>query len=238
MLASKVSPCILLASSPEGSAALTKPRAARSSRGSCASGTRSVGGLNGPSDAGGLAGGVEGIMAGGYTLGGTEMADKQVPGLEPALATTADGASGAAACRGAASDVFLRPLGNPPDADNANLGVAGGRGTADGATDCGVAVAVPTNRGPGQLQPSPAPHQPQGADGPAWKDYQTVFTNAKAGMDGVDKARVQQVVWEMSKDSAHFKNEQRKQASVLERIERMKQRSAALTTMEITAAGR
>lgn len=30
-------------------------------------------------------------------------------------------------------------------------------------------------------------------------DYQTVFTNAKAGMQGVDKARVQKIVYELSK---------------------------------------
>ncbi len=31
------------------------------------------------------------------------------------------------------------------------------------------------------------------------KDYATVFTNAKAGMDGVDKEKVKKVVYEMSK---------------------------------------
>ena len=32
-----------------------------------------------------------------------------------------------------------------------------------------------------------------------WKRHHTVFTNAKAGMDGVDKDHVQRVVYEMSK---------------------------------------
>ena len=30
-------------------------------------------------------------------------------------------------------------------------------------------------------------------------DYETVFTNAKAGMEGVDKEHVKKVVYEMSK---------------------------------------
>ena len=33
----------------------------------------------------------------------------------------------------------------------------------------------------------------------AWKQTNTVFTNAKAGMDGVDKDRVKKVIYEMSK---------------------------------------
>jgi DNA polymerase kappa len=34
-----------------------------------------------------------------------------------------------------------------------------------------------------------------------WKDYQSVFTAAKAGMEGVDKEKVKKVVYEMSKVS-------------------------------------
>lgn len=33
----------------------------------------------------------------------------------------------------------------------------------------------------------------------AWRDWHTVFTNAKAGMQDVDKAHVQRIVYEMSK---------------------------------------
>lgn len=55
---------------------------------------------------------------------------------------------------------------------------------------------------------APAPKEEQGA----WQAWQgTVFTNAKAGMQSVDAAKVKQVVYEMSKDSAHFRNEERKQ---------------------------
>jgi hypothetical protein len=43
----------------------------------------------------------------------------------------------------------------------------------------------------------PKAHEPQ-EDG-AWRNHHTVFTNAKAGMDGVDKEHVQRVVYEMSK---------------------------------------
>jgi DNA polymerase kappa len=43
------------------------------------------------------------------------------------------------------------------------------------------------------------------------KNYETVFTNVKAGMQGVDRDKVKQIVYEMSKDSAHFHEEQRKQ---------------------------
>ncbi|GFR48976.1 hypothetical protein Agub_g10994, partial [Astrephomene gubernaculifera] len=88
------------------------------------------------------------------------------------------------------------------------------------------------------------PALPPAAGGPApdnpapWQDYQTVFTNAKAGMEGVDKEYVQKVVYEMSKDSAHFRNEQRKQAQLAARIERLRARSEALTPAELAAATR
>lgn len=66
----------------------------------------------------------------------------------------------------------------------------------------------------------------------AWKDYQTVFTNAKAGMEGVDKEKVKRIVFEMSKGSAHFENEQRKQAQVDAKIERLKSQAAKLTMQQ------
>ena len=42
------------------------------------------------------------------------------------------------------------------------------------------------------LQPTQAPQH-------AWQTTNTVFTNEKAGMSGVDKDRVKQIVYEMSK---------------------------------------
>ncbi|CAA6657529.1 unnamed protein product [Spirodela intermedia] len=66
-----------------------------------------------------------------------------------------------------------------------------------------------------------------------WESYQTVYTNAKAGMDGVDKEKVQRVIYEMSKGSKYFENEQRKEAIVKQRIERMRAQCAKLTAKDI-----
>ena len=66
-------------------------------------------------------------------------------------------------------------------------------------------------------------------------NYETVFTNSKAGMDDADLNKVKQVVYDMSKNSAHFQNEQRKMEQVEARIARMKSTSANLTTAEIAA---
>ena len=41
----------------------------------------------------------------------------------------------------------------------------------------------------------------------AWRKHHTVFTNAKAGMDKVDKDHVQKVVYEMSKARSSFRPE-------------------------------
>ena len=84
----------------------------------------------------------------------------------------------------------------------------------------------------GRNSPTSRPAQPK------WSDYNTVFTNNKAGMDMVDKDHVKRVVFEMSKGSAHFKNEQRKEAAVLERIERMHAQLQSFTPAEISARER
>ncbi|KAI3431033.1 DNA polymerase kappa [Psidium guajava] len=67
-----------------------------------------------------------------------------------------------------------------------------------------------------------------------WQSYHTVFTNAKAGMEGVDKEKVQKVVYEMSKGSKYFENEERKEAFIRQKIERMRARSAKLTAGELS----
>ena len=54
--------------------------------------------------------------------------------------------------------------------------------------------------------------------------FTSAFTNAKAGMEGVDKDKVKRVVHEMSKDSSHFHNETRKENAVEERIRAMQKR--------------
>ena len=55
--------------------------------------------------------------------------------------------------------------------------------------------------------------------------YETVFTNSKAGMDGVDKQHVQKVVYEMSKNSAYFHEEQRRDAAVAVKVAELKRRA-------------
>ncbi|XP_078430343.1 DNA/RNA polymerases superfamily protein isoform X2 [Wolffia australiana] len=66
-----------------------------------------------------------------------------------------------------------------------------------------------------------------------WESCHTVYTNAKAGMDGVDKEKVQRVIYEMSKGSKYFENEQRKDAILKEKIERMQAQCAKLTEKDI-----
>uniref|UniRef100_A0A803NNW8 DNA polymerase kappa n=1 Tax=Cannabis sativa TaxID=3483 RepID=A0A803NNW8_CANSA len=71
------------------------------------------------------------------------------------------------------------------------------------------------------------------ADRP-WQSYHTVYTNAKAGMDGVDKEKVQRVVYEMSKGSKYFENEERKEAFIRQKIENMRVRCAKLSAEDIS----
>ncbi|KAL6209908.1 hypothetical protein ACLB2K_020847 [Fragaria x ananassa] len=66
-----------------------------------------------------------------------------------------------------------------------------------------------------------------------WQSYNTVYTNAKAGMEGVDKEKVQRVVYEMSKGSQYFKNEERKEAFIKEKIDNMRARCAKLTAADL-----
>lgn len=66
-----------------------------------------------------------------------------------------------------------------------------------------------------------------------WQSYHTVFTNAKAGMDGVDKEKVQKIVYEMSKGSKYFENEQRRETYIQQRIENLRCQAALLTASDI-----
>eukprot|EP00887_Chlorella_sp_A99_P002072 scaffold21.g2072.t1 len=61
--------------------------------------------------------------------------------------------------------------------------------------------------------------EPQGPP----SQYETVFTNAKAGMEEVDRER----------GTPHFENEQRKMAVVEERVARMQQQAKAMTAAEL-----
>lgn len=67
-----------------------------------------------------------------------------------------------------------------------------------------------------------------------WESYHTVYTNAKAGMEGVDKERVQRIVYEMSKGSKYFENEERKEACMMQKIENMRARSSKLTAADLS----
>lgn len=69
-------------------------------------------------------------------------------------------------------------------------------------------------------------------------DYDTVFTNAKAGMEDVDKNYVKDVVFRMSKDSRFFQNEQRKNEENTRRNLELKQKFDALTPSELDAASK
>lgn len=67
-----------------------------------------------------------------------------------------------------------------------------------------------------------------------WQSYTTVYTNAKAGMDGVDKEKVQRTVYEMSKGSKYFENEERKEAFIRQKIDNMRARCAKLSASDIS----
>lgn len=52
-------------------------------------------------------------------------------------------------------------------------------------------------------------------------------------MDGVDKERVQKVVYEMSKGSKYFENEKRKEAFIQQKIENLRSQRDKLTDKDI-----
>lgn len=54
-----------------------------------------------------------------------------------------------------------------------------------------------------------------------------------SGMDRVDKEKVQRIVYEMSKGSKYFENEQRKEAYIKHKIERMSAQCSKLTSNDI-----
>lgn len=52
-------------------------------------------------------------------------------------------------------------------------------------------------------------------------------------MEGVDKEKVQKVIYEMSKGSKYFENEQRKEAFIKQKIENLRQQRTKLTDKDI-----
>ncbi|XP_020234635.1 DNA polymerase kappa isoform X1 [Cajanus cajan] len=67
-----------------------------------------------------------------------------------------------------------------------------------------------------------------------WQSYHTVYTTAKAGMEGVDKEKVQRVVYEMSKGSKYFQNEERKDAYIKQKIDNLRIHCAKLTQADLS----
>lgn len=55
-----------------------------------------------------------------------------------------------------------------------------------------------------------------------------------SGMDGVDKEKVQRIVYEMSKGSKFFENEERKEAFIRQKIENMRSRCAKITSADLS----
>lgn len=55
------------------------------------------------------------------------------------------------------------------------------------------------------------------------------------GMDGVDKEKVQRIVYEMSKGSKYFEHEEKKEAYMKQKIESMRAQLAKLTDSDISS---
>ncbi|CAI9769996.1 unnamed protein product [Fraxinus pennsylvanica] len=66
-----------------------------------------------------------------------------------------------------------------------------------------------------------------------WQSYHTAYTNAKAGMEKVDKDKVQRIVYEMSKGSKYFENEEKKEAYMKQKIENMRVQCAKLAAADL-----
>lgn len=74
----------------------------------------------------------------------------------------------------------------------------------------------------------------EGSDDHPWQSYNSVYTTAKAGMEGVDKEKVQRIVYEMSKGSKYFQNEERKEAFIKHKVDNMRLHLAKLTHADLS----
>lgn len=54
------------------------------------------------------------------------------------------------------------------------------------------------------------------------------------GMEGVDKEKVQRIVYEMSKGSKYFQNEERKEAFITHKIHKFRTQCAKLTQPDLS----
>jgi DNA polymerase kappa len=82
------------------------------------------------------------------------------------------------------------------------------------------------------LPPLPMPPQQQQQQQP-WQTFSTVFTNAKAGMQGVDAERIKKIVYEASVGSAFHENEERKRAAADARTAETLERVQHLTPADL-----
>ncbi|XP_047250966.1 DNA polymerase kappa isoform X3 [Capsicum annuum] len=89
-----------------------------------------------------------------------------------------------------------------------------------------------SNQSMGKSENSVASEDPSSSR--PWESYHTVYTNAKAGMEGVDKEKVQRIVYEMSKGSKYFENEEKKEAYMKQKIENMRIQYSKLTAQDIS----
>jgi len=71
-------------------------------------------------------------------------------------------------------------------------------------------------------------------DDDRWQSYNTVYTSAKAGMEGVDKEKVQRIVYEMSKGSKYFQNEERKESFIKHKVQNMRLHFSNLTHSDLS----
>jgi DNA polymerase kappa len=62
---------------------------------------------------------------------------------------------------------------------------------------------------------------------------QIILIMVYLGMEGVDKEKVQRIVYEMSKGSKYFQNEERKEAFIRHKIENMRVHFAKLTQPDL-----
>lgn len=58
--------------------------------------------------------------------------------------------------------------------------------------------------------------------------------NCVLGMEGVDKEKVQRIVYEMSKGSKYFENEEKKEAYMNRKVESMRMQLAKLTPHDVS----
>lgn len=90
----------------------------------------------------------------------------------------------------------------------------------------------------GESGPGGADASPAAADGGADKSHLFVFSAAKAGMQGVDRDRVNQVVYEMSKGSRFMANQERLDQALQQRLAGFRERMEALKGRDLSAAAR